>query len=397
MPAPISEQYVPIDLESPGKGVEPAPIKDSWDDKFTQPYTAGNSIAEAISDLSEEEEFQAPAPAAVTPTPTPAAVSPQNEPEPEDVPEVKTFADGSSVTIEKTNKGWKGTLDNNDGGGKEVFYGKTKNELLVNSLAAKAQATKKIRTQEKELKRFKLQNEPVTPAAPAPEARPSTITADDVFKIKTQMEANPVDAVEEVIKKRTGMGLEELARTANEGREAKRILGQEGVAKDFMSLNPDYWPDENYENYRNMVIYLGKHKLHKNVPDTQASIKSASDEMYDRGLWTVSSLQEAFDYLKSEDLLIMAPELPEEETPVQEPAPAPVVAAAPAQPPANSRIVRTGPRAGLGIRSSGASAPPPAPVSTKPPTVEELENMTDDEIARLMAATRQYAINTRRK
>lgn len=374
----------PVDTIDPNKGLEPVAV---WDDQFAQPYELKSFAVELAAIADEEEE--------VIPPPAPASVAVSSTPEPEDAPEVHKFDDGSSVTVEKTNKGWKATLDNNDGSGNEVFYGKNKNELLVNSLAAKARATKKIRSQEKEIKRYRLQNV-VEPAVAPTDPAPQPITADDVFAIKTKMESNPVEAVRELIKKETGMSLTELAALAKEGREAKRALTSEEVARDFMAQNPDYYPDQGYENYQSILTYLVNKKLHKAMPSTDEAIKAVASEIHARGFWTVSNLQEAFDYLKQEGLLVMAPsDAPEEpEQVVEKPAvvAAPVVQT-PASPPAPARIVRTGPRAGLGIRSSVASATPPEP--TKPPSVEELktqlENASDNEIEAAWNAVRQYA------
>src|ERR1700733_4689938 len=63
-------------------------------------------------------------------------------------PQVFSYPDGSSVTIEApalTGKGWRATADSGVTGKKpEVFYGGTKDELLQNVLVGKMNATRKI-------------------------------------------------------------------------------------------------------------------------------------------------------------------------------------------------------------------------------------------------------------
>src|SRR5882757_9395777 len=71
--------------------------------------------------------------------------------EPDDDPIVIQNPDGSSISIEKSSKGWKGSVDIGTGS-TQVYYGKTKNELLTNVLTAQANATKKIREQNRQIK-----------------------------------------------------------------------------------------------------------------------------------------------------------------------------------------------------------------------------------------------------
>ena len=77
-------------------------------------------------------------------------VIPSAEPEPE-VPEILQLEDGAFVSLEKEKGQWKATLDPGTGN-PEVFWGKTKNELLTNVLVGKLNATRKIRDLNKKVK-----------------------------------------------------------------------------------------------------------------------------------------------------------------------------------------------------------------------------------------------------
>src|SRR5271163_1369830 len=62
-------------------------------------------------------------------------------------PLVFDYEDGSSITLEQpelTGRGWRATADSGTGKPPEVFYGKTKDELLQNVLVGKMNATRKI-------------------------------------------------------------------------------------------------------------------------------------------------------------------------------------------------------------------------------------------------------------
>src|SRR5215469_7396296 len=125
-------------------------VADPWlnDDDFTQLDTRKGTLADELANIANAEpelipevvtnvepvqEVNEPAPA-----PAPAPEPPQ--------PEVTNFADGSSLTLEKTSKGWKATCESGiQGVNAEVFYGRTKDELLQNIAAGKINSTKKIR------------------------------------------------------------------------------------------------------------------------------------------------------------------------------------------------------------------------------------------------------------
>ena len=361
-----------------------------------------SQIAEEHPDLQEglqvEEEFQAPVPASVEVAPAP---SPQ--PVAAEQPEIIEI-DGGTITIEKEKNGYKATLEQTEGGGKEVFRGRTRSDLMTEVLAAKLQATNQIRRLNKKLK----VGTPVDAPAPATQAVPKfeqrVLSADEVFEIKNALQADPDKAFELWFQKKFGLSAGELvniAQSAREdakkGREAHTELTIESVSKEFLERNKDtYYPYE--ENGANIMGWLCKHKLRRAVTK-QDDFGSISSELLDKGLYTVENLEEAMEDLRDSGLLTPPPE-PEqnqEETPAPAPAPAPARAVTtPRQTqhaePQNPRIVaqKRQPRGGLGLRPSAATSPTPEP--DKAPSVDDLENASTEQINELFSAVRRHAL-----
>jgi hypothetical protein len=319
------------------------------------------------------EDDQTPAPVAQPVVETaPEPVEPEG-------PEVIDLGDGSYVEIEKSSKGWKASLKLATGGA-ENFYGKTKNELIKNIAVGKINATKKIRELNKQVKLGTG-----TEAAPAVRQAvqaPQNLTADDVFAIKTQLESNPDLALETWFQKKTGMSVGQLVGLAQLGQRASQELDTEQVNKNFVARNPGYYPDPNYENFSSLVAYIAKNKIGKTLNDRN------KDELYNtlvaEGQWTVQNLDEAFSELNEAGLLVSAPQRPEVKPVVQQapPTPAPL--------PANPRIVShtVQPRAGLGLRSTEAT--PVRQEAPKPPSVDDLSNLSNEEIANLYQQSLRY-------
>lgn len=385
----IDDQFAPLDLRS-----------------------GPQAMADALSPIVDEHPEFAPTPEEIEAADGPAAPPqvPVATPPAAPQPEVFEFEDGSSVTVQKTNNKWCAVL--NTGNNKqERFFGRTKDELLTNVLAAKVHATRKINELNKKLKLTARPEPPV--AQPQPEVKPNfrDLTADEVFEIKNQLAANPDLAFSNWFQKKTGLSLDQLVGIIEQGRHAKDELDSEAVAKAFMQQNPDYYADPKWENYTALVGYLSKNKLHKTLTTTN------HDEIF-RGLlrgghWTVENLEEAFNELSEDGLLVMAPnaasdpeEEEEEETP-QAPPPAPPAPPAPATPPAapaptttpaNPRIAgkRVGQRAGLGLRSSQTTVVRP-PDTTQPPSADELDNLSDAQIQELFSGVRRVAAQSARR
>src|ERR1035441_7138023 len=86
-----------------------------------------------------------------TPEPTPEVQVVPPPPVEEDTPETMDLDDGTQLTLEKDKGQWKGSVIGQSGN-PQIYWGKTKNELVFNILKAQANATKKIREQNARLK-----------------------------------------------------------------------------------------------------------------------------------------------------------------------------------------------------------------------------------------------------
>jgi len=296
-------------------------------------------------------------------------------------PEVIDIGDGATITLEKDKGWWKASLDPGNGANAEVFKGKNKNELMTNVLSAKLKATQKIRELNRQVKLGGVPKTAPAPAAAMPQVR--NLTADEIFEIKAQLESDPGLAFDTLFQKQYGVSMATLVQLAQKGANADANLGTEAVAKEFLARNADtYYPVGKNETL--LIQWLAKYKLGKPGADI--------GELYTGGVWTVENLEEAFQDLASDDLLAKAPKAPKPTPPVavqpNEPAPAP-------RP--DERIVRTEtrPRAGLGIQRSDVSPVPP-PEAPRPPSVEDLESLSDTEIANLLAGTRRIRALNRR-
>jgi len=98
--------------------------------------------------------------------------------------------------------------------------------------------------------------------------------------------------------------------------------------------------------------------------------------------------------LASDGLLDLTSEELEPEVAVVPAAPVAPVVAPVAPTPTNERIVREirRPRAGLGIRTRETVGGPSLEESNKPPSVEELDNLSDEQPGKLLQAVRQQRL-----
>lgn len=301
------------------------------------------------------------------PAPAPAAAEPEAE-----EPESFDLKGGGQGTIEKTKKGWRVSVDVGIGG-VQNFYGKTKNEAMINMANSVASGTRKIRELNRQVKLGPV-TEPQA-AAPVPSVVAGhRLTDDEVFDFKTKLQSNPDLAIEEWFKIRFGVDPDTLVKKSEKGERAARELEMEAVHKDFLSRCPQYFADAGYENYRTLIGWLAKNRLSRSLTATNGDAIVA--DLFAHGQYTAENLEEAFTDLNDSGLLIQAPraQTATVQQPTREPAPAPTT----------GRIVRqeTRPRAGLGIRNNEvtASAPPP---STKPLSDDDLDNLSDAQIEEL--------------
>lgn len=316
--------------------------------------------------------------------------APAPEPEPEG-PETIDLGDGATVVRTKEKGQWKAVLDPGTGANPEVFWGKTKDELLANTLKGKLEATKKIRELNKKVKTARLA--PSLSPAPTPQTvtSPRQLTADEAFEIKALWESDPAAAINKLTQLQTGLTLGEIVAKSQKGEQAAFNLDSEAVAKEFLSRNPDYYSDPNNRNFFLLTKWIGEKTLRKVVDETNS--EQIFHELCATGNFTVANLEAAFEDLSEDDELVKHPKRPKPSPPVEETQPVPQPAPATPQ----SRIVKTEtrPRAALGLRPSDVSATPP-PASSTAPTDEDLNNLSDEQISALLRGVRRERVAARR-
>ncbi len=339
--------------------------------------------------------------------------TPEIPPKPtEEEPQVFNYADGSSLAVEHSKKGWRATLNTGIAGvNSEVFYGKTKEEMYQNVAAGKINATRKIR----ELNR-KVQLGMERPAprqvqqtqTPKPVAR--DLTADEIMQIKLDLASNPALAFEKYFQLKTGMSVEQLAALAKgadvkseKGIQASDSLESEAVAKAFLESHPEYYPTQ--DNFMSLLAWLAKYKLSTSL--TRDNAQQVILDLLHNDFWTVETLEDAYEALLEGGLLETKPEESEDvfdepELNTQPVAPVERIAPKPSAQvntttttPSDERIVRTTrrPRAGLGIRQAEATGV--ATATPKPPSEAELENLSDQEIESLFHGVRRERVRSR--
>jgi hypothetical protein len=314
----------------------------------------------------QEEEPTESVEEPVAPEPTPA---PKN-----DEPEFIDYGDGMSATVEKKKGVWVATLTVGQGIQPQVFKGKTKDEMFKNLMKGQIQATKKIREQNRQLKLGNVRetdpapvNSPVSPSV-------KQLTPDEVFEIKTQLEANPDLAFDTWFQKKTGMTVGQLVEVANEGRMARVELEAEQESKEFMVEHPDYVAC--VENVSALYGWLTKKYLRKVLNENNAA--ELVRELKLGGYHTASNLAAAYDDLVDGGLLILKPEDAQIETeePVVETPAAPT-------PAPGSRIAKPrGPKlpAAYGLPANASSVARPAAQGVSD---DDLDSLSDDEVRKL--------------
>lgn len=367
--------------------------QDPWLDTQFAPLAAVTPADELTDEkfvegaaTSEELEAIKRAEAANNPAPEPSP-EPDKEPPVEPKEEVFEQEDGSSVTITPTETGLKATLDPGTGGGIEVFYGKDESELLRQVLPAKLNATKKIREQTRQLKLSvpkEVHPEVVT-------AKGHALSADEVFEIKNALASDPDKALDLWFQKKTGLSVDQLVKMAQDSRQAAsdavEIINIDTEARAFRELRPLYAATN--DNQVLIFGWLAKNKLGKEL--TEDNRDEIIEQLIAKRFYNRNTLAEAYDDLASDGLLELnqAPSEPERvelEPPKKEPVK--LVAPAPAQGIPEKRV---------GKRAAGAfgiSARETVGVPTKPsdsaPSDEELDNMSTEDIDKLMSGVVRF-------
>ena len=367
-------------------------LVDLWADP-NDPFSANIDLRRSGQELLDPDAPFVP----VTPAEIPPVVQPEVppageelEPETEPIevvpvaeerPKVYHLEDGSGeVHIEKDKEKnqWKGTAYSSFGAKPQVYWGKTKEELLVNVMQAQVHATKKIRQLNTELK---LNSGSTSTAGRVPETSTRQLSADEKVEIRMEMDTDVEAAFEKLFVKKFGQTPESLAKQAAAGQQALYEQTLQGVNQQFRAEHPEYYPDDNGKNYQLLVQYMAKQSLGQSGKETAKNLDKTIYDLVAGGYYTAENLEQAFEDL-SEDM-IYAPK-PTASQPTSTPSAEPRTET----PPTDPRIVSVTrrPRAGLGLRPSDVSATP-VPSSDKPPTVEDIasyaNSLKDEDLEKL--------------
>jgi hypothetical protein len=319
----------------------------------------------------------------------------------EDEPTVYEYEDGSTIVIEKVPTGLKAVLDAGSGGGKETFYGHDENELLTQVLTAKLHATKKIRELNRELKigaskPTAKQSQQAVSVIKSPE-----LTADEKFEFKTKFESDPAAALDEYLQRVTGKSIKQIADDAASGRRAAENYNMDAEATAFIEDHPLYVRTN--ENFLTIVGFLAKKYLNAEVTDSNS--EAVMQALNDRGFFTRDLLSNAYDELVSDGLL----ELLEEDDGTTEVDDATTTLAGSEESSTKEkpksqlprRISRqTRPRAtsiAHGLTSKEVISGPSQVESGKVPTVEEIDNMSTQQVNDLMSQITRARIAASRR
>jgi hypothetical protein len=345
------------------------------DDEFAPLDTrkSPEHFAQALADIGNEENSEIPF---VEDTP-PATVDVAAPPAVEEEPEVMDMGDGAEGTIRKISGGYEAILDPGTGRNPERFTGKTYKEIVRALMIGKVHATKLIGTLQQEKNDLRAQKvQPVETPAPTPEPT-NVLSADDEVQMKLDFATNPARAVEKWFTKRLGLSPDEAAKDLRAGKQAKIDLTEEQHARNFIAKHPEYI---NYDHNRDrMFAYLRVH----NLPLTEENLTKAYNDLVEVGRIDFTPLQVE----EPEEV----PEVPAARATVA------VAPAAPSTPPTPPQRIAEPRRqlASTGLHRRDVTVTP-APASTELQTADELDNLTDDEIAQLFTGVRRHAAQTRR-
>ncbi len=196
----------------------------------------------------------------------------------------------------KTSEGYEIRIDLQDGGGVQVFKGRTEAEATRKLAKGQANATREIRRRNRERE---VLAESIDRSALVRTEAPAPLTADEIFTLNQQLHdpATTVKAYRRLLESQLGMPIDEFR---NEWERQRQV----GVAKRWVPTAAGFYNDLDGVN----AVLIGKYMETHNI------------EVNEKNLGTV------FNVLKSKGVLLEAPEveLPE---PIAAPVVAPVVAA----------------------------------------------------------------------
>lgn len=350
----------------------PVEQTDPWlDDEFStlDTRTGPQHFAAELAEIANNDPntFPPPVDPALAPVPPePAKVYAQ--------PETVQLDNGATITYTEDERGWHAELNPGKNRPIEVFHAHSPLELAKQLAVGKVNASIKINQQEAKLKTtVRTVDTPTT--APAKQTT-STITADQIFEIKTLFQSDPVAAFNKMCQYTTGVDWTTFVNWAKAGKEMQEQNQQQQTLKQIG------------DKFRKLV------PAYHNSADNNTRM---TDKLAEKGLeFNVENLIEVYQELSESGLLDVAPKAPAVAAITAPPAPA-----APVPDPA-ARIERPVGRplatpGKFGLPANSSVRPPAPPDPSRVPTVEEMDNLPDADINQLFTDIRRFKAQTARR
>lgn len=173
-------------------------------------------------------------------------------------------------------------IDLGDGSGKQVFEADTQEALIEKLVEAQANATKKIRELNHELKLGKPREPQKRVEKKA--IKPVELSADEQFLIAQNLSTAPVQAFERLFESVTGLKPEDFRRRVETVDALEQALQEQQAAEAFVLDHlEDYHPTA--QNFQTIQAYLNK----ENLAFTRENLEIAFRELSGSGLLTKPS------------------------------------------------------------------------------------------------------------
>lgn len=177
-------------------------------------------------------------------------------------------------------------IDLGDGSGKQVFEADSMEALVDELTKAQENATRKIREQNKALKRARRKPAPVVQADPA-QSDVKPLTPDEEFMLGQQFSQNPTKTFERLFEAQTGYKLSEFKSKVAAMEAFQEAQAATAAAQEFLNDHEDdYLPTP--ANYRALQEYLEEH----NLPMNRETLEEAFDEVRQVGFPDEATSQE---------------------------------------------------------------------------------------------------------
>src|SRR6185312_8476490 len=229
---------------------EQKPAEEMTDEELMAAIAAEEEAA-AGQPRDEHGKFVAQEPAAAEPEPEVEA-----EPEPEAAPKPEWFVR---------------EIDLGDGSGKQVFKGRTLDELADRLAEAQANATRKIRELAGQRKQEEREN------------------ADNEFVLSQELLNKPSATLRREIEQMFGAPVEVLKARLEKADAAAREAHEDAVSREFVQTHPDYYASPG--NGKRLYAYLKKSGVEWSV----ANIEKAYIELQEDGLIAPKPVDPAAD------------------------------------------------------------------------------------------------------